>query len=192
MTRRASILPNAEFLGLLDYVKEHSLFPERDRATLKLSFRAGLRAAEIGALRWRDAFTPTGRFGKYLQVPGVKKSRGRSIVLHEDLRGALEALWLRERPAGPDAPIIATRRDDKPCTPNNIALGLWRLYQSAGLIGCSSHSGRRTFLTALGRQASQHGCSIKDVQIAAGHRYLESTEAYLEPSENLSSLILSL
>ena len=66
-----------------------------------------------------------------------------------------------------------------------------RLYEGAGLYGVTSHSGRRSFITALAREANKHGCSLRDVQNVAGHAFINTTEAYIDPSDKLTQLVRS-
>lgn len=47
-----------------------------------------------------------------------------------------------------------------------------RWYRHLGFVGCSSHSGRRTFITNAARKISTVGASLKDVQELAGHTNL--------------------
>lgn len=58
-----------------------------------------------------------------------------------------------------------------------------RLYRSLGFEGCSSHSGRRTFITSCDRKVSQAGGSIRDVIMLAGHRNLATTQGYIDHDE---------
>jgi integrase/recombinase XerD len=53
------------------------------------------------------------------------------------------------------------------------------IYDELGLEGCSSHSGRRTFITRAARSVHKVGGSLKDVQELAGHSSLTTTEAYI-------------
>jgi integrase/recombinase XerD len=94
----------------------------------------------------------------------------------------------RPRPADP----IITNRAGTRLTPNGLQRYLSRLYARAGLIGCSSHCGRRTFRTNAARIANQHACSLRDVQALAGHRFLSSTAPHLQPSPTLGALVRAL
>ncbi|KTE36437.1 hypothetical protein ATE62_14680 [Sphingopyxis sp. HIX] len=54
------------------------------------------------------------------------------------------------------------------------------LYRQLGFDGCSSHSGRRTFITQSARLLTKAGGSLRDIQELAGHRALTTTERYIE------------
>ena len=58
--------------------------------------------------------------------------------------------------------------------------GFHRLSTSLKMDGCSSHSGRRTFMTRAARQVSQVGGSLRDVQELAGHTSLATTQRSIE------------
>jgi integrase/recombinase XerD len=65
-------------------------------------------------------------------------------------------------------------------TPRSIVNWFAAVYAELGLVGCSSHSGRRTFITRAARLVSQTGGSLRDVQELAGHSALTTTERYIE------------
>ncbi len=65
-------------------------------------------------------------------------------------------------------------------SPATVRLWFHRLYTSLHMDGCSSHSGRRTFITRAARKVSQVGGSLRDVQELAGHTSLAMTQRYIE------------
>jgi hypothetical protein len=56
--------------------------------------------------------------------------------------------------------------------------GQW--YADLGLIDCSSHSGRRTFITNAAKKITTVGGSLRDVQALAGHSFLAVAHRYIE------------
>jgi integrase/recombinase XerC len=65
-------------------------------------------------------------------------------------------------------------------------------YYDLGLKGCSSHSGRRTFITNAARALMHTGGSLRDIQELAGHRALTTTERYIEGDRAVQHKLVSL
>ena len=61
-----------------------------------------------------------------------------------------------------------------------ITMWFRNLYLNLGFDGCSSHSGRRTFITKAARKVSVVGGSLRDIQQMAGHSSLQTTQRYVE------------
>src|SRR3954453_18983139 len=143
-----------------------SRHPLRNRLIVLLSVKAGLRAAEIAKLSWDMVVDPSGAVGRALAVRDqiAKKRGGRSIPLHLDLREAL--VETRQLCTG-QGPVIRSERGG-PMTPMSIVLWFSRAYEALGFEGCSSHSGRRTFITRAARVVHKAGGSLRDVQLLAG------------------------
>ncbi|MEO6339245.1 MAG: site-specific integrase [Caulobacteraceae bacterium] len=152
--------------------------PERDAVVILLSVRAGLRACEIARLDWSMVLDARGKVALSLELQdrAAKKRGGRRVPLHSELRVALKAL---RRGAGPDGPVIQSTRGGA-MRPNSIVNWFVALYRDAGIDGCSSHSGRRTFITTAARQAHRVGASLRDVQLLAGHKSIETTQTYID------------
>lgn len=188
--RKAKTLSNDQFVKLLDHVSkgEHGL---RDRAMLLMSFKCGLRACEIARIRWSDVTDAEGHLlpaGEWIELPhhitkGSKK--GSRVLMHAELRIALDALrgHVESRTI-----VYSPKSKTGEMTVNALTVYLHRLYKSFGVEGCSSHTGRRTYITTLARICNQHGSSIKDVQLLARHSDIRTTESYIEPAQRLVGL----
>jgi integrase len=81
--------------------------------------------------------------------------------------------------ATPERPILFSERGGG-LSAATVRLWFHRLYTSLKMDGCSSHSGRRTFITRAARRVSQVGGSLRDVQELAGHTSLAMTQRYIE------------
>jgi integrase len=96
--------------------------------------------------------------------------------LNRELSKALRDLF-QSRGASPY--VITSERSQRtsPAVIVNLFAG-W--YRRLGFQGCSSHSGRRTFITNSARKISTVGGSLRDVQMLAGHAALSTTQRYIE------------
>ena len=79
--------------------------------------------------------------------------------------------------------VIRTERS-KHSLPQSIVNMFQRWYSDLGFIGCSSHSGRRTFITNLSKKISLVGRLLRDVQSLVGHKNLQTTQRYIEVDTN--------
>jgi integrase len=155
-------------------------YPTRNRAILLLSIKAGLRAGEIAGLTWRMVLDARGEIGDAIELADAiaKKGSGRTIPMHPQLRGALVRLKGRTG-VDPIAPVILSERGTR-MRASSVVNWFASLYRRAGLDGCSSHSGRRTFITKAARLVHRVGGSLRDVQQLAGHRSIDMTQRYIE------------
>jgi integrase len=169
----------------------------RDRLIFLLSAKAGLRAKEIAALRWPMVLNPDGEVGDSLALTNAasKGKSGRVIHLNKSLRVALVAYHAQERTRTPFDPandfVIRTERSAS-TSAQAIVNMFWRWYRDLGLIGCSSHSGRRTFITNAAKKIPTVGGSLRDVQWLAGHASLQTTQRYIEGEEQARVRVVDL
>lgn len=179
--KQAKTISDAELRRLLGFVRR-GRYPARDRVIVLLSAKAGLRACEIAGLTWAMVFDATQAVGPLLEVRDAiaKKRRGRAVPINGALRKALLSLRRQTRPT-PDAPLVASERGGH-MRPAAVVNWFSALYRRAELAGCSSHSGRRTFITKAARLVYKAGGSLRDVQQLAGHASIEMTQRYIEGS----------
>ena len=180
--RQAKILSPGDLRRLLA-LTNRSKFPERDRVIVLLAVRAGLRAREIAGLTWGMVCDANGRIASMVEVRDViaKRGSGRRVPMHPQLHKALAA-WRDQQAAEhlhPDAVVIRSLKGGA-MRAKSVVNWFIALCRDAGLAGASSHSGRRTFITRAARAAHRAGASIRDVQMLAGHRSIETTQGYID------------
>ncbi len=169
----------------------------RNKVVLYLSVRAGLRAKEIAELKWSMIVGADGEIGSHINLTdqASKGQSGRMIPFNRELKALIGDLYEIERlQYGFDTAssfVIRTERGNK-TTAQVIVNQFYRWYNELGLVGCSSHSGRRTFITNAARKISTVGGSIRDVQILAGHSSLGTTQKYIEGDSEARNRIVDL
>jgi integrase len=187
--KQAKILSDQHIEDLL-FFAGNTRRPVRNRAIVLLSMKAGLRAAEIANLTWDMVVGPTGQIGTAIELhdDAAKMGSGRTVPMHAQLRDALVLLRLEEPTSGP---VIRSERGGH-MTPLSIVVWFARAYDALGLDGCSSHSGRRTFITRAARSVHKAGGSLRDVQLLAGHRSIQTTQRYIDGDSDAQRRLVSL
>ena len=183
---QAKTLSEADVRRLLK-VAGTSRHPLRNKVIVLLSVRAGLRAGEIANLDWSMLTDGRGKVASLLELPGriTKYGMARRVPLHPELKTALTAL---ARKGGTRGPVVASERYTSGAaqpqalhmTAKSIVNWFTGACREAGLEGCSSHSGRRTFVTRAARLIHKAGGSLRDVQQLVGHRSIETTQGYID------------
>ena len=182
--KQAKILTKKQVGQLLWYVGTLRN-PTRNQVIVMLSVKAGLRAKEIAGLTWSMIVDADGEIGFniHLTDKASKGRGGRVIPLNMQLRLKLADLLEHEQKHHcfdiATSHVIRTERSPK-TSPQAIVNMFASWFDDTGLIGCSSHSGRRTFITNAARKISSVGGSLRDVQMLAGHSSLAVTQRYIE------------
>jgi integrase len=187
--KQAKILSSYDLNDLLIFAT-CTRHPLRNRAIVLLATKAGLRASEIAKLTWDMVLDPTGNVGAGIELRDAvaKNGSGRFIPVYPDLRRALAIYRSLSTGSGP---LIQSERGGA-MTPLSIVVWFNRAFRSIGLNGCSSHSGRRTFITRAARLVHKTGGSLRDVQLLAGHRSIQTTQGYIDGDTDAQRKLVSL
>jgi integrase len=187
--KQAKILSEDDVEDLLVYASA-TRNPIRNRVIVLLSAKAGLRAGEIAQLTWDMVVGPTGAVGIVIELydHAAKKQSGRVIPMHKHLRDALIDLRGVSRHAG----FVVVSERGGAMTPLSIVVWFHRAFKNIGLKGCSSHSGRRTFVTRAARIVHKAGGSLRDVQLLAGHRSIQTTQRYIDGDTDAQRKLISM
>ena len=187
--RQAKTLSPADVNDLLVFAS-CTRNPLRNRVIVLLSAKAGLRANEIANVTWDMVLGPTGQISGLLELRdyAAKKGSGRVIPVHPELGDALAEL----HDVAALSEYVVTSERGGPMTPLSIVVWFSRAFRNIGLKGCSSHSGRRTFVTRAARLVHKAGGSLRDVQLLAGHRSIQTTQRYIDGDSDAQRKLVSL
>jgi integrase len=189
--KQAKTLSKGQVEAVLGYLAK-TRHPARNRLIFLLSVKAGLRAKEIARLTWWMTNDSQGEIGRTicLQDSASKGKSGRIIPLNEELRSAL--IEYRQQVVSFAGPFVISTERSLATSPQMIVNLFHRWYRHLGFEGCSSHSGRRTFITNTARKISTVGGSLRDVQMLAGHTNLRTTQRYIEANAEAQVRVVGL
>ncbi len=195
--KQSKVLTNTQVEILTDYLltTRHGM---RDKLIFLLSVKAGLRAKEIAHLTWSMVLNSNNEVNDaiHLTDKASKGTSGRIIPMNTQLKEHIQMyfndvkdkLWSARLQ---DHFVISTERSSK-TTPQAIVNMFSKWYRRIGYLGCSSHSGRRTFITNASRKIGLAGGSLRDVQMLAGHKYLHTTQRYIDHNTDCQRKIVNL
>jgi len=169
----------------------------RNETIFLLSAKSGLRAKEISLLSWKMVLKSDGTIDDYINLPNSssKGRSGRIIPLHKNIKQNLEMMLEKQKNMYEfdqnKSFIIRTERSLS-TTSQAIVNMFYNWYRKFGLLGCSSHSGRRTFITDTSKKISLVGGSLRDIQMMVGHSSLQTTQRYIEADSESQRKVVDL
>ena len=156
-------------------------YGDRNRLVMVLSYYVGLRSCEICSLTVGDVIDGEGNVKEQviLKSHQTKGSKCNSIYfsgfVSDEIGNYLSKYSdLKERTT---ERLIQSQKGGG-FTSQTLQNLFKHLYKSVGLDDCSSHSGRRTFITTL----SERGISVRVIQELARHSDLGTTQRYIDVS----------
>ena len=195
LSKQAKTLNKNQVDAVLNYLagRRHVV---RNQTIFLLSVKAGLRAKEIADLRWEMLLNADGTLDQMISLSNdaSKGMSGRHLPINKGLRSKISELHMesiQNKRFAPSDHLVRTERSKRTSSQAIVNMfSSW--YRELGLIGCSSHSGRRTFITNAARKITTVGGSLRDVQYLAGHSSLQTTERYIEYSERARRSIVDI
>ena len=183
--KQSKILTDKQIKMMMNFLSGTRM-STRNQVIFLLSCKGGLRSKEISQVEWNMVLDPEGNMGDTINlIDRVSKGNsGRVIPMNSQLKDKLLQLYEIEKVTNKHfdintSKIIRTERSQS-TSPQSIVNLFSRWYSDMNFIGCSSHSGRRTFITNLSKNISVVGGTLRDVQSLVGHKNLQTTQRYIE------------
>ena len=161
----------------------------RDTTIFYVSYYAGLRSKEIAALTINNVYDEQGnvRDDFVLSKSQTKGSKSRTVWINAKLRRQLELYRKHITCKAAHQPLFQSQKGGA-FSANTMSQLFLNIYHSAGFVGASSHSGRRTFITEL----ASKGVSVRVLAELAGHNQLQTTQRYIDVNPQQMSAAVEL
>jgi len=185
---QAKTLTEQELKRVLNFVacQKHA---QRNRAMLLVTHWSGMRVGEVAALSISDVWSAESGVKDEVRLLAeqTKGKHARSVFIPQKLRRELAAYLAIIDKQDISKPLFATQKRDH-FTANTLCQHFHWLYKQAGIAGASSHSGRRTFITALANK----GVGVRVLMALAGHRNISTTQAYIDVNDEMKRAAVEL
>ena len=192
-TKQAKVINQNMATGMLRYLQT-TRHPIRNTLIFLLSEKGGLRAKEIASLTWSMLQDAEGDIGTEIVLTNSAskgKKGGRVIPMAKVLQTAVRNHKETSKNTEPHHHIIQTERASK-TTAQVIVNNFQKWFAEMGYEGCSSHSGRRTFITNAAKKITTVGGSLRDIQYLSGHSSLQTTQRYIEGDSDARRKVVDL
>lgn len=184
---QAKVLNEKEIRKVLLYIasKKHSA---RNRCMFLMTTNCGMRVGEVAALRICDVLTNDGQIVDEIRLKAeqTKGSVGRTVLLskkmQEELHHYLSCRFkLKDLTAvtytDTSRALFCTQKNSNRGFSASTACQLFHyIYKNANVVGASSHSGRRGFITNL----ANRGVSVRVLMELSGHKSIAVTQRYID------------
>ena len=183
---QAKTITDREFELLMLSVSQRR-HAQRNLLMLGLLHWSGMRVGEVANLRVSDVVGVAGQVPEQLVLNAhqTKGNRGRVVWIPAKLR-VMIADYLNDHAAGGEM-LFATQKRSH-FNANTLQAVVTKLYRRAGFKGCSSHTGRRSFISKL----ASSGVSVRVLQELAGHQNLATTQRYIDVTDNMMRFAVEL
>jgi len=186
--RTVAFLDREEITALIAAPDRSTFIGRRDHAILLVALQTGLRSSELTGLRCRDVVLGV---GAHIRCDG-KGRKERCTPLRRETAAVLDA-WLRERRAGADQPLFATRRGEH--LSRDGLEHLVRRHVTTASRSCPKLVGRRISPHVLrhstAMQLLQNGVDQTVIALWLGHESVETTQIYLHANLKLKEEALA-
>ncbi len=179
----AKSLTAAEIDKALAYIATQAN-AQRNRVMFLMTSSGGMRVSEVAGLTLGDVQDADGtvRSEILLAAQRVKHNHARTVFLNSTLRQELATYIQSRKWIDAEQPLFSTHRGPRCAfSANTLTQYFFWMYKRAGIKGASSHSGRKTFLTAL----SNKGISVFVLASLAGHKSITTTQKYITVNDDV-------
>lgn len=162
----------------------------RNRLMFLLSYWAGMRVGEIAAIKICDVVNENGEVLDEIRLtPDQTKGKfSRTVTLSEKLRKEINLYIQHLNKNNSELPLIYSQKSRQGFGANSLCQEFKKIYHKAGINGATSHSGRRTFITAL----ASKGIGVRVLQALAGHKSIATTQVYIDVNDSMKRSAVNL
>jgi integrase/recombinase XerD len=187
--KQAKVVTAKELKKVLDYVDAFDRHAERNRAMLLLTHLCGMRVSEVASLKVNDVTSDNNVVNDiiFLSAEQTKGSDSRRVFVNTKAKSAIKR-YLQSNTSVNNSVYLFTTQKSKHFDANTLQQLLKRLYERCSIVGATSHSGRRTFITKL----ATAGVSVYVIAELASHKSIQTTQRYISVNDNLMTNAIEL
>ena len=180
--KKAKVLTDKELKKVINYIDAFDKYAERNRAMLLLTHLCLLRVGEVASLKVCDVVNADGEINDviFLTAKQTEGNDSRLVFVSKKAKQAIKRYLQSDLSVLQRAYLFNTQKSKRFNT-NALTTLLKHLYERAAIRGATSHSGRRSGITAL----SAKGVSVRVIAELANHKHIATTQKYIDVNDNM-------
>ena len=180
--KQAKVLTDKELKKVIAYIDAFDRHAERNRAIVLLGHCCGMRVSEVASLLVSDVINDRGEVNDviHLSVEQTKGNDSRRVFVSKKAKSVLKRYLQSDLSVIQHTHLFQTQKSKRFNT-NALTQLVKRLYERVGIVGATSHSMRRTFITKL----ATSGVSVRVIAEAVGHASIATTQRYIDVNDKL-------
>ena len=180
--KQAKVLTDKELKKVIAYIEAFDRHAERNKAIILLTHYCGMRVSEVASLLVSDVVNDDGNVNDviYLKSNQTKGNKSRRVFVSRKAKSAIKCYLQSDLSVIQQSYLFQTQKSKRFNT-NALTTLIKRLYERVGIVGATSHSGRRTFITKL----ATSGVNVRIIAEAVGHSNISVTSRYIDVNDDL-------
>ena len=180
--KQAKVITDKELKKVIDYIDAFDKHSHRNKVIVLLTHYCGMRVSEVASLLVSDVVNDEGEVNDviFISVEQTKGSDSRRVFISNKAKKVIKRYLQSDLSVIQRVYLFNTQKSKRFHTVALTTL-VKRLYERVGIVGASSHSGRRTFITKL----ATSGVSVRVIAEAVGHSSIATTQRYIDVNDEL-------
>ena len=180
--KQAKVLSDKELKKVIEYIDAFDRHAERNKAIILLTHYCGMRISEVSNILTSQLINEEGDINDIINLTAnqTKGIQSRRVFLNKKAKKALQRYITSDISVTQQPFLFQTQKSERFNT-NALTQLVKRIYERVGIVGASSHSGRRTFITRL----ATSGVSVRVIAEAVGHSSIVTTQRYIDINDDL-------
>ena len=182
--KQAKVLTDTDLKKVVAYIEAFDRHAERNKAIILLTHYCGLRVSEVASLLVSDVINDKGDVNDVILLSSnqTKGNKSRRVFVSKKAKTALKRYLQSDLSVIQRHYLFQSQKGTRYNT-NALTTLIRRMYERVGIVGATSHSGRRTFITKL----ATSGVSVRVIAEAVGHSSIATTQRYIDVNDDLIS-----
>lgn len=168
----AKTLTTSEIETVLEHLS-HKKHSSRNRLLIMMNHYLGMKVNEISKITLGDVIDSSNQLKDHITLPPNKYGQSHTVLINKTIQSELTSYLQICDLSDHSRKLFYTQKNPSTgFSSNTLTQFFFYAYKDAGIVGASSHSGRKGFINAL----AKNGTKPRIIQKLTGHSNIQSVK----------------